>query len=89
MKEAPPAEHKVKPPSAAQIRKELEELKPVAAARQIRIRDLEMKLQKARTLLKSDGPVGGSIQSDHYRLYNIIKDLRKLLDIKEQDISVE
>ena len=52
-----------------------------------RIRDLEVQTQKARSILKAEGTPGMTIQQDHYRLAQMVKKLRKLLDVQPEEIS--
>jgi hypothetical protein len=52
-----------------------------------RIRDLEVQNQKARNILKSEGTPGMTMTQDHYRLAQMVKDLRKLFDVVPEEIS--
>lgn len=52
-----------------------------------RIRDLEVKIQKARDILKDEGTPGVTMQQDHYRLAMMVKDLRKLLNVVPDEVS--
>ncbi len=76
-----------KKPTPTQLRKELEDLQRVSAARMTRVRDLEVQAQKARNILKSEGTTGLTLQQDHYRLAQMVGELRKLLDVKPEEIS--
>lgn len=73
--------------TAAQTRQELEDLKQVSAARMIRIRNLEVTAQKARDVLKSEGTPGMTMTQDHFRLKGMVDELRKILDVKPEQIG--
>lgn len=81
------APEKPKKQTAAEARKELEDLKQVSAARMSRVRDLEVQAQKARTILKAEGSPGMTMNQDHYRLKSMIEDLRKLLQVEPEQIG--
>lgn len=83
----PEATAKAKTPTAKEVREKLAALEPVAAARMIRIRELEVTAQRARTALKSEGTPGMTMQQDHYRLSQIVADLRKLFDVTPEQIG--
>lgn len=70
-----------KKPTPTQVKAELEDLKVSAAATRQRLAQSEIKLQKARTILKSDGTPGMTLTQDHYRLSQMVEQLRKLLDV--------
>ena len=53
----------------------------------VRIRDLEVKIQKAKTLLKTEGTPGMTMNQDHYRLKTMVDDLRKLFDVTPEQIG--
>lgn len=55
----------------------------------IRIRELEVTAQRARQVLKSEGTPGMSLQQDHYRMKGMIEELRKILDVKPEQIGGE
>lgn len=78
---------KAKKQTAAEARKELSDLQNVSAARMIRIRDLEKERQRAKDILKSEGTPGMTLQQDHYRLKTMVDDLRKVLDVKPEQIG--
>jgi hypothetical protein len=80
----PPAKAKQ---TAAEARQELSDLKASALANLQKLTKAEVKLQKVRTLVKSDGSPGMSLQQDHYRLTNIVRDIRKLLDVEVDQVS--
>lgn len=82
--EAPVKEKKKTP---TEVKKELEDLQRVSAARMVRLRDLEAEKQKAKDILKREGTPGMTIEADHYRMAEQIKQLRKLLDVKPEEIS--
>lgn len=83
-KEAPA---KAKKPTAAETRKELEDLRQSAETTRQRLTKSEITRQRARTILKSEGTPGMSLQQDHYRLTNMIRDLRKLFEVEPEEIS--
>jgi hypothetical protein len=85
----PEAPEKAKTPTAKEVRAKLADLEPVAAARMIRIRELEVTAQRARQVLKSEGTPGMTLQQDHYRLSQMVQDLRKILDVKPEQIGGE
>ncbi|AZS06603.1 hypothetical protein SEA_JACOREN57_36 [Mycobacterium phage JacoRen57] len=82
-----PMDQKPKQLTAKEARDKLAALEPVAKERMLRIRDLEVKLQKARTLLKSEGTPGMTMNQDHFRMKGMIEDLRKLLDVTPEQIG--
>lgn len=77
-----PDPSKPKKQTPTELKKELEELGRVAGERQTRIRDTEIKIQKVRDLIKTDGPPGLTMQQDHHRLSEAVNAIRKILDIK-------
>lgn len=79
---------KAKKPTPTEIRKELEDLKPVAAARMMRIRTLEVQAQRCRDLLKDDGRPGMTMNEDHHRLAEIVKGLRKILNVTPGEVTI-
>lgn len=82
--DTPPAKKK---PTAAETRKELEDLRTSALATRQRLTAAEVTAQRARTILKSEGTPGMSLQQDHYRLTNMVRDLRKLLQVEPEEIT--
>ena len=72
---------KAKKPTPTELKAELEALRESAGAARQRLTKSEVTLQKARTILKSDGTPGMSLSQDHYRLSQMVADLRKLLDV--------
>ena len=68
-------------PTPTQLRAENEDLKKIAKERMIRIRDTEIKIQQAKTILKSEGTPGISMTQDHFRLSQMVDNLRKLFDV--------
>ena len=73
--------------TAKEAREKLAALEPVAAARMVRIRDLEVKIQKAKTILKSEGTPGMTMNQDHFRLKGMVEDLRKLFEVEPEEIG--
>lgn len=78
---------KGKKPTAAETRKLLEDLQPVAAARMVRIRELEVEKQRAKTVLKQTGTPGMTLQQDHYRISEQLKEVRKILGVVLDEVS--
>ena len=79
--ETPTTGTTTKKPTPTQVKQELEDLKASATATRQRLTQAEVKLQRARTILKSDGSPGMTLTQDHYRLSQMVEQLRKLLDV--------
>lgn len=69
-----------------QLKAELEDLQEAANTQKAKTRDLLMQIQSARDILKDNGTIGVSIQQDHYRLMQMVNQLRKVLDVKEEEL---
>ncbi|AGI12308.1 hypothetical protein FF47_39 [Mycobacterium phage FF47] len=67
--------------TVAAVSAELNDLQDVAKTRQTRIRDLEIQIQKIRDLVKTQPAPNSTLQQDHYRLSNVVKDIRKLVGL--------
>lgn len=67
--------------TVAAVSAELTDLQEVAATRQTRIRDLEVQIQKIRDLVKTQPVPNSTLQQDHYRLSNVVTDIRKLVGL--------
>lgn len=72
---------KKKAPTKAEVQAELDALAPVAAARMLRIRDLEVKIQRAKDLLKETALPGITLERDYHRLTRMVRELRELLEV--------
>lgn len=68
--------------TVAAVSAELTDLQETAASRMTRIRDQEIQIQKIRDLVKTEPSPGHTIQQDHYRLTQVIAEIRKLVGIK-------
>lgn len=88
LRTTPEAPAKAKTPTAKEVRAKLADLEPVAAARMIRIRELEVQAQRARTLLKTEGTPGMTMNQDHFRLKTMVDDLRKLFQVEPNEIGM-
>jgi hypothetical protein len=69
---------RTKPEIAQELEKvtrELNQLRPVAAARMTRIRDLEIERQRAKDILKK-------VVIDHHCLAGMVHQLRKIFDVE-------
>ena len=69
-----------------ELKAELTDLQEVANQQKAKTRDLLMQIQSARDILKNNGTIGVSIQQDHYRLQQMVLNLRKVLDVKEEEL---
>ena len=75
---------KTKKPTPTELKAELEDLRESAATTRQRLTKSEVTLQKARNILKSDGSPGMTLTQDHYRLSQMVAELRKLLDVTSE-----
>lgn len=69
-----------------ELKAELTDLQEAANQQKAKTRDLLMQIQSARDILKNNGTIGVSIQQDHYRLQQMVLNLRKVLDVKEEEL---
>lgn len=69
-----------------ELKAELTDLQEAANLQKAKTRDLLMQIQSARDILKNNGTIGTSIQQDHYRLQQMVLNLRKVLDVKEEEL---
>ena len=84
----PPAKGtSTKKPTAAEVRAELSDLKESAAASRQKLTQHEITFQKARNLLRSEGTPGMTMQQDHYRLAQMVAELRKLFKVEPEEVS--
>ena len=79
-----PTTTKTKKPTPTELKAELEDLRESAATTRQRLTKSEVTLQKARNILKSDGSPGMTLTQDHYRLSQMVAELRKLLDVTSE-----
>lgn len=73
--------------TAAEARKELSDLRESALATRQKLTQSEITFQKARSILRGEGTPGLTMQQDHYRLAQMVKDLRKLFRVEAEEIS--
>lgn len=78
---------KGKKPTAAETRAELADLQESAAVTRQKLTQSEITFQKARSILRDEGTPGTTLQQDHYRLAQMVKDLRKLFRVEPEEIS--
>lgn len=69
-----------------QLKAELADLQTAANDQKTKTRDLLMKIQSAKDILKDNGTVGISMTQDHYRLQQMVNKLRKVLDVKDEEL---
>lgn len=67
--------------TVAAVSAELNDLQEVAGTRQTRIRDLEVKMQQVRDLVKTTPNPNDTIQQDHHRLSTVIEQIRTIVGL--------
>ena len=72
-----------------ELKAELADLQEAANQQKAKTRDLLMQIQSARDILKNNGKIGTSIQQDHYRLQQMVLTLRKVLDVKDEELVTD
>lgn len=79
---------KTSKPTPTQLKAELEALQESANSQKATTRDLLMKIQTMKDVLKNDGKVGATMQQDHYRLQQMVSELRKIAGITDDELYV-
>lgn len=74
-------------PTLTEVQAELTDLKESASATRQRLTQSEITYQKARSILRSEGTPGMTMQQDHYRLAQMVSELRKLFKVEPEEIS--
>ena len=78
---------KAKPPTVKEVRAELADLKDSAAASRKQLTQHEITFQRARAILRNEGTPGMTMNQDHFRLAQMVADLRKLFKVEPEEVS--